>query len=362
MYTADKPADGTGWCACLLNAPAATATITLEQSWDVKNKAVYLFAPSAPDDAAKFIQNLDTLLQSLSSFSNAFLWIANSNAVTKTSTSYTLVQQSPNLQRYTSNNTNLLFGKYINLAVPSGCFIQLSGKKLFFELRSQPGSTIRFSSQVAVSKSQIADDRIYISVTGASSGCIRFGLRFNGASDWKSFDADPRLFYGTPAAANALKFPLLDAGFTSLLAFQASLDPNNQLNNNGVPRTFLAFDTAGPVLTTYLRSSFGNALSLAPYVNFLPDENPLPYAVPGSGAAMLVFSPADKGNTGPNYLLPKGGFHLIAGTALAQPTVLNLLCGLSGLETLSFIPERQLTPATCCYSRTNSPRTCKGTR
>ncbi len=340
LYIADDVLKNQGWCACLLLKPLEES-IDLPTTWKIENNAVYLYAAIAPKDETNFLKELGTYLESLDPHSNVFLWLNNTELISDTTAYYIITKESLVGQRLTNNNANILFAKYVNISVSELCLVTLPSDGLYFKIEEQSG-TIRFSNKLNTSDSHIDDDTLYISMLGPSRGCIRFGLNFNGATDWKAYDTGLKYFYKDKSVLKTMHFPLLDSSFKPRIDFQASLDPNNQLNHTSL-RTFLAFDTADTIFPTYLRSDVGNPIFLSAHINFEPDENELPYKMPSTNASLLVFSSTDKANKDAGYLLMEGAFHLgISDTIPDASETINLLCGLSGLETISFDPQTKV--------------------
>jgi hypothetical protein len=335
LYTAESIPAEAGWCACLLTKPSKE-TLTIAETWNNSSNAAYIYASGAPVNEAAFLKQLTDFLQPLS-YNKAFLWLNDTGNISAGTANYVVGTISLTNQIFTSQSTNILFGGYINLSIGVNCLIKLDDSGSFFTISQ---GSIGFSNQVATSHSQILDNRIYLSMTDSSLGCFRFGLNFNGATDWKAYDTGLKYFYNTASGINSLSFPLLSDTYNANISFQASLDPVNQLNTNNRERTFLAFNTGNTIFPTGLRTSLGNPLYLQPSISFEPNNDKLPYDIPLQHTALLVFSKTDKANTNANYLLMQGGFHLCSSLIpVAASTSVNLLCGLSGIETVLINPQ-----------------------
>ncbi|HXC04668.1 MAG TPA: hypothetical protein VNZ86_07935, partial [Bacteroidia bacterium] len=89
-------------------------------------------------------------------------------------------------------------------------------------------------------------------------------------------------------------------------------------------------------------TDYGYPLSLIPITNFTKDASGQVYPVAGS-AMMLLCSPASENPSYPWYLTVAGSFTINIDSSIAKYTDTNgqmrLLCGLSGLETISFTPQ-----------------------
>lgn len=335
LYTADDMPSGAGWCASFLVKPSKD-TITIKESWNAANSAVYIYAASAPANEATFIKQLTDFLDPLS-YTNAFLWLNDANNISAGTVNFITGSISLTNQIFTNQSTNILFGKYINLSISVNCLITLDTSGQFFVIDQ---GSITFSNQVATSNSQIIDGEIYLSMTGTSLGCIRFGLNFNGSTDWAAYDTGLKYFYTSTTGVQSISYPLLSNTYTPNIPFQASLDPINQLNTDNRQRTFLAFNSGNTIFPTGLRTSLGNALYIQPFISFETNTDNLPYDIPSTNAALLVFSKTDAANTNANYLLMQGGFHMCNSTTPPDTAIpVNLLCGLSGLETIIFNPQ-----------------------
>ncbi|WP_259065283.1 hypothetical protein HDF24_01170 [Mucilaginibacter sp. X4EP1] len=353
FYVGVNPTPAAGWCACLLAQPLKDQpVIGLDTTWAIANNAVYIYAPKAPSDETAFLKLLNNFLNPLSSYTNLFLWINNAETLSGANNQYVAVQQNLVGLRLTNNNANILFGGLVNLSIGINCLVNLDDSNLFFNIVQQNTSgPISFSNNQSTSSSQIVNSTLYISMTGDSLGCFRFGINFIGIGDWNAYNTGLKYFYNdNNGKLNQLNYPLLDNSYTSVILFQASLDPINQLNNAYL-RTYLAFNTGNTIFPTYLRSDVGNMISLIANCNFAANPDALPFSLPADNASLLVFSSSDKAGTLPSYLLMQGGF--FASTPNTKPV--NLLCGLSGVETISVNPRNDNYPGDFLLFITGQP-------
>ncbi|WP_222165187.1 hypothetical protein [Edaphocola aurantiacus] len=350
LYTADDTPANSGWCACFLIAPAKE-TLTITETWKSNNNAVYLYAANAPASEADFIKQLTAYLKSFG-YDNAFLWFNDTGNITAQTVNAILATITLTGQVFTQT-ANILFGKYINLSISVNCLVRLDSSGQFFTISQ---GTITFSNKVATSSSQILNKQIYLSMTGASLGCIRFGLNFNGATDWQAYNTGLQYFYNSGSIQN-ISFPLLSKNYLPQIPFQASLDPVNQLNTDNRQRTFLAFNSGNTIFPTGLNTSLGNALYIQPRIGFTPNTDKLPFDIPLPDTALLVFSKSDKANVNSNYMLMQGGFHICTTDAKPPATnpPVNLLCGLSGIETILCNPQTATYPGDLLFFTINQP-------
>ena len=362
LYVANSPTGSVGWCACLFSEDIDdtedlvfsqvddNTTLTLQQSWEIDGKrAVYIFLKDEPDEST-LVSNLTNYLNSLpwKQGHNYFFWLEDaSNINASTSTYLELVGDPTGTRKVQANPPTqpliLSFGGYINLSISKNCEFDLNADLNYFQLTQTKKNTfLTFSNEAGTSNTQIIDSQFFIPMFGTSRGCIRIGLELDGANDWNAYDVGLRYFYpneNQPEKSNIIMYPILDDGFSDQISCQASFDLLNQLNEDYL-RTYLAFADSALVLPTYLRSNFGLGISLTPDTSFQSNPDNLPFEEPSDESALLVFSPQDKAGLGTYYMVPQAQFNIsMEANQPTAPAMRNLLCGLSGLETIAFMPE-----------------------
>lgn len=362
---------GVGWSAFLLPkaAPTEEPSYTLKTSWALQASppavyGAYFFSRQAPTNVTDFITKAWDWIATLPSrkgASIAFLKDPNGSF------------QASNLQRINinySNGTNFpvvngdfskAFGGYLELfiggAAGSGTAISVNtdGNAFVFKYFTGVGG-IRFAPLTNPGISSV-ETGMPLELDGNLRGCFRPVVFLKASlAGYSSFDVALKYFYGGQSGSvTEFSYPMLDA-YTAgwMIRFQCSLDVWDELNVGYDPltftgplRTYLAFDgmtnnvttPAKPIpIPSFARTDYAIALTLK------PDQSAVAglYPYPTASSALLVFSERKVGSTNKYYLAPQGDFNLGFATG-AKPGPgdegrYNLLCGISGTETIVFRP------------------------
>lgn len=346
LYIANSPSNSVGWCACFYVAPQASDTLTLLESWRANDKGIYLFLKDAPLNEQAFVENLEIYLKSLpwAYGHNYFFWIKDPNDIDTSSVFLELTGGSMT-SRNVYNDLTISFGGYLQLAISNKCNFDISTDANYFILtQSKTNTYLTFSNASDTTHTKIVNRQFFIPMFGPSRGCIRLDLELDGANDWNAFDTGLRYFYPNGNAEQpitSLQYPILGYDYTQTIPVHASLDFADQINENAYLRTYFAFADSTQVFPTYFRSNYGLSMSMAPNALFQDNPDNFPFEEPiDNETALLVFSPRDAQKIENYYLVPSGQFFLSMDEN--SPTIAamrNFLCGLSGSETISFMPQ-----------------------
>lgn len=128
-----------------------------------------------------------------------------------------------------------------------------------------------------------------------------------------------------------------DPSPTDSIGFLATIDPGDPTNEVLPDRTVLTFtgknqDETPTLLVSYYRTAFGHGVSLAPIGAAQAGAGESP-----AGLEIALGEPADS-NTHTFRMSPRGDFVLVVDNP-TEDSVLPLLCGWSGTETLSAAPR-----------------------
>lgn len=351
-----------GWSAFLfLGNPEVKdlpPTIDLKTSWqsNLAGGGCYIFGPRAPVNPGDFVSKLEVLLSNISGGAayRFFAWIRDPDASSLEDSQNQILQAtiSDDGSYLINNNARFEFGGYIYLSITQNCRIAYKDALQLF-LLDQPFSTggIVFNNSQATTQSNIVNNRAYLPFSGPSRGTFRFAMQMAGSSDLTGYNMGLRYFYPkSPGSSDviAILVPLIDLSYNQPILFQVGLDPGDPLNLNTLNpwRTFLAFDDPAAQLATDFRTDFGHRIDFVPVVSKQANPDGYPFDLPTPPCAKLLFSQQKKdssnsfGDSLNFYLGPQGSFALAMDEDPAGPyPIRNLMCGLSGVETVSFFPR-----------------------
>lgn len=238
-----------------------------------------------------------------------------------------------------------LLGRLLDLPIGNLAHFVVSGQcvatpdwddnMLLFRFRPGLGNAhIGFTRPGTRGQIQAQNGLAYLALDGAARGCFRFDVALGGKT--APFDYRTVVEYFSPGteAITALRYPLVDATYGQNMVFQASVDPLHLTSQgNGAPRTFFAFPPGTRIATT-LRTPAGHPVFLEPAGHYLPNETGHPYLLPTEDTGLVVFLAQDADRAAVTW---QGDFHIGLTGDADQPA--QLLCGLSGLETIAFQPK-----------------------
>lgn len=349
-----------GWCAYLVaNGFSGPLDGQLGLTDLPKYPGYLLFSPEAPTiDGNAFVKNVYSFAGGLTQYqSGSFIWLTDPDVQLTSENALQLMLNLSGQWFAVLQPMNYNFGN--NFATffisNNGTQVSIDTTENSIRLTCQPGvSNFTFTSNNLSSSTQIMSG-LEIPLTGKGRGRIRFTLGLNYASDFTGFDISNKYFFLDQQNSNQLtefSYQLVVPGsLNELVLLQASIYPCDLMNATGT-NTYFAFlgqtyNTATQVkaittLSTYYLTSFGYVVSLAPYVNFITDNDSLNY--PTKDSAMVVLSersPNDPADTW--YMLFQGGFALTLDISYQQNIESNgqmqLMCGLASTESISFTPQ-----------------------
>lgn len=354
-------ADNSYWSAYLLAKGVAipeSDTLTLEEL--PKYNGYFLFALSSPTlNADTFVNNVYTFLGPLKTYqSAAVVWFKDPNATLTTSNTTQLMLTGGTNGAYSVlNNYNFNFGNnYATLFISNNSVaLNIDFTNNTFWISGQIGAnnyTFRPNNQA--SSSQIMGN-IEIPLTGIGQGHFRFILGFDAASDFTSFNVAQQYCFLDNSNNNTptvIHYSLIVPGsLNDLIQMQTSIYPCDLLNKTGL-NSYLAFlgttystSTKNYRLTalpSYYQTNFGYPVQLIPHTNFSEIGTSKNY--PEANCSLLVFSEQNPNNqTAIWYMVPQGALSLTLDSAY-KPYVdsqeqMQLMCGLSATETISFTPQ-----------------------
>lgn len=370
LYIGQEQNGDTGWCGYLLpeNALAYPQSIELEDSFSGSYEGAplegsYLFASVPPDlstevKAEAFVKEIWKYIadQALSRWysKRGFLWLLEPGKIDGGNIiSFAFLEEKGNYSvscALTGRVTDQLF-----LFINSNCRVDFNGINLSFKSISE--GDIKFQTTVVGRHldSKIEPDLVCLEFFGASRGCLRFDVSFRRGSALEKqgvFDLlDLGLKYFYRADEDKIMkqtYPVIVTGqSTDWIEFKGSIDFTDIDNGIHPLRTFFAFtgkNVGGrdTLLPTYFRTDMGRPLDLIPIHRFDPGTG-----LPCRESALLIFSRNSSPSSSPDldYYLTFAGDFIIeqvqetgAGKKGANPPV-QLLCGLSGTETISFQPK-----------------------
>ena len=337
------------WCAYLypdipLEPPGR---LSLNDTWEIEKLmgGAYLFASSEPNSYGVFIGKVKNFLKCLGSFKNVIIWFSNPDEEFSTENVWYLKINSTKTNIFvTDNNLNIIFGKYINFSIPSGCIVKYNPEFQHFTISQGPSEAqrIAFSGTASQRDTEVLDKLSYVPFATPSRGSFRFRMLAHDSDFYDNFKVALKYFYRDCKRKKdvAVNYPIFQPTKTRDLSlkFQVALDPLSQVNEENNLRTYLAFENYSLELSSYFRTHFGRGIKLIPGSHY-EDQKNYPYLIPKPCCSMFVFAPQHKKDSSevlPLYMLPKGDFHILVPSVKVP---IQILCGLSGTETISCMPR-----------------------
>lgn len=358
LYVAQSTASDTGWAAFVLpaDAPAQKETLTLAEVWALQQTSVFgafVFAQAAPKNLTTFAANVNTYqAQSVPTpAGHTLLWLQQPDAPITTENANSLITGKNKYYNIVAQDFNAPLGNFATMSVSYNVIVGLNddASAICFTYYNY-FSIVSFAPGIRPGSSNV-DFQSYLSFSGATRGCFTFGMTMQGQGVLTGYGAAFRYFYGgADGQYNELGAPIFAADNANGHPpyFTCCVDPLDAFNTGqpGGLRTYISFTTPGtdnpaPQLITNLRCDTGEVIFLTPVVSFDPvTRQPTAYS------ARLVLQPRTTASAlMPAYFVPAGDFTMvIKGTPLVdgnnKPRPFQLLPGLSGIETISFFPQR----------------------
>ncbi len=344
LYGVPATAGNQGWIAYLLppNSGYTESTITLDNAWAnnnfrATNGGVFVFSSNVPTITSKadVATIVNVLPQNSGSQQNGFLaWVAFATGPTLTPSLITSISFGYSSQYYTPITDPLSFqvSKSITLGLQTNCNVGFQND--LFTITPASGGLCQLLTNFSGAAVNYPLAAVYIPCYGPEIGCTKFDLAFSSPqSNFLTQQLAICYYYG--AAFTELFYPLLTAPATD--NYHVTVDPTDLLNTTAL-RTYYMFApppaaNATQSYTSFFSTDTGIKLSLTPYYNVTNYPNTTNLVFPKNGCALVVMQ-----NTHPlsDYdFTPSGNFYL---SSAQNSNSLNLLCGLSGVETINFVP------------------------
>ena len=345
VFVMPRGPDDAGWCAYLLGRTDTppSAPISIQQSYDAYS-GHYLFALTAPSLAtatevgvftAAVRGYLDTAFGhgTPAQFNGqACVWIPDPAKLRfgpPGATAFTFqFGLSPIATLGTDFNSPI--GSQITLTVPSTTSFAPTDTGM--SLSGTGSLAIGFTTSESSQGPSVSPNAAQLPFAGRFSGCLVLAGAITPSVTFPFLGAGVR--YASPKAAQS--YPLLSAASSTALPYAGAvypLDPVNEAAVASLPpgrvRTTLA-PTGEPALDSWLRLSNGQSAQLVPLGGADADGLPLPHA----GA--LTFEKAGGDDV---YLTLAGDWAIATGSPAPE-----LLCGIFGLERISFRPYAKSPP------------------
>lgn len=342
LYEAQN--DGPNWFAIWYGGKPDQTPLTLSRFWPGTGKnapqrgGVYcFFAPQKPADPGAFVAALKPVLRSLSGAGLYFLWVPDADQVVGRVKIILRVMFTQGPYHLLGGAFGFSIGNLTNFVMSGQCVATpaWNDNLLKFEFRPRlRNANIAFARPGMRGQLQAQGGFAYLVLDGAARGCFRFDVALGTKPAPFDYKAAVEYFYPGANQVSAFRYSLVDAEYNESLVFQASVDPlQPTFQGQGAPRTFLAFPPETRLPTT-LRTNMGRPVFLEPASQYLPDEAGHPYRIPTEDSGLLVFLEQDADQVTAAW---QGDFHISLEGAPPQPV--NLMCGLSGLETIACQPK-----------------------
>jgi len=348
-----------GWCGYVLNPDSGVqppaSGVTLQTLFSTQYPyGIFIFCTQAPavtdtNSANLFAtQVVNFLVSAYGSggvFTNyALVWLQDPTTITSDTVEVTTLSYTTFFGVISPLSYNP--SQNIELAIQTNSPCSLNGDCFNFFNTNPPTPTLYMTTQFGTVYSNPVQN-IYIPTSGPLMGCLVLGLQVPSSNyNFPANLAALNYFYGQGNTGGIFGYSLFDSSQTQDAGeYYVSLDPNDPLNSAGVLRTFMVPITAAAV-PTVLPSGFSTDSGLQLALSSVPDLQVYPgttlIVMPSASTGLFVYTNNQgKGVAGNNYdLVPQGQFSLSLWKQQVPQagTVLNLLGGLSGIETFSFQP------------------------
>ncbi len=351
------------WCAYLLteNSTYQEESIEFSEAWN--NKGYYLFAASPPKNPMEFVKNAWKYFASVKQHYTwvTLAWLTNIESIIDKNVLLLPIQQSTPNNFITQNAFNLYIGNnFTTLFINKSSTIKIIANETTseFVISNFVPTNITFKNNSPGSHNNaVVMNNLSIPFSGTGVGRLRTKIGFNTGTDFDDFDINLKYFHpGDQKNVTEVSFPFLQGESQNLLMVTvASFDPFDYLNTaNDHSNTYFALtgesyhtdtkEIGSLVLKSFFTTDTGHYISLIPSVNLVEEDSDSSNNLfPQPHSSLLVFSERTPGGKLPFYMVPKGDFILSVSEKVLSSSndhgQLNLLCGLSGTETVSFTPN-----------------------
>lgn len=313
FITADATPETARFVYIYRSASPPVTEISFSEAWAAADTGVFCFVPHLPPDFAAFADKarrnyIHRNLQYL-------LWIGRPEQYDWTDGF-----------RVSTKNANVLQQFYLPfrnsaLRIPTHCLCRINDARDGFVLtpHKQAPQLIRTPGGGAPDM-EAATSAVELRLAAKEQGLVRFGVQLTEA-DLNALEVGLRYFRGPAKQVASFHYPVFSVPQGATVNLQAQFDPY-ALDDPGRSRYRFC---PGESIGSYFRNACGQKLQLT-----AASTNP-----PGLVFADRPPRPED-GRYEPVYLLPEGEFAI--GKEAASGAC-QLLCGLSGTETIGFAPE-----------------------
>jgi hypothetical protein len=345
LYGVPATSGNQGWIAYLLppNSGYTENTITLDDAWAnnkfrATNGGVFVFSAMVPTITSKAdVATIVNLLPKNTGVQqNGFLaWLSFAAGGTLTPSLVSTLSFSYTSQYYNpiNNPLSLQVSKSVTLGLQTNCNVAFQND--LFTITPAGGGLCQLLTNFSGSALTYPLTSVYIPCYGPEIGCTKFDLVIgSAATNFLTRQLAISYYYGSPSYTE-ISYPMLVTPATD--NYHVTADPSDLLNTTAL-RTYYLFAPppqakAPQLYTSYFSTDGGLSLKLTPYYNVNPYPNASNLVYPQSDCGLIVMQ-----NTHPQAdydFIPSGNFYM---STVKQATSLNLLCGLSGVETINFVP------------------------
>ncbi|MFG1603720.1 hypothetical protein [Actinoplanes sp. NPDC049265] len=324
---ASDTGDDAGWLGYVLpGAPADLTSFTLTDAVAV-HPGSFTFASTAPtltgDGAGTFVAEVKALLTDTL---RRWFWLARPDRVDASTSNAFAFDASAGQVRM---GTGLSIGANLELTIINGAGFGVQETGLVLSSATGGAAPVAWTGPAALSGGYL--DQAVVVCAGAARGSVRLTQ----AMDRSALHDQLTWGFQTVAADSAAPsgqtlgwYPLADGATGPQVAIQVTLDPLDVFNATGVERTSFAFADATTSLVSGYRTSAGWTVTLCPVVTPPADGQP----------ARLWLHPAPVDSTAQRDFVacPVGDFTVDVQRPAGATSEPELLCGLSGSETIGF--------------------------
>jgi len=332
-----------GWSAYLVvkgkAPPKDPITVREGLSQDGAVSGHFLFAPVQPplstgEEVDRFVNAVwDYIANTFSAGSTAFVWIPDPRSPSHGAIAFTYLRQGNFIAVQSGFKAKL--GAQMSLLIASRVFLTPTADE--DGVRFQSGGQIGFETQPLGHAPQIGPSGLQLPCVGPYTGCFLFDGNLMPYSNTLSF-FETGIRYCHPAATQI--YPVIETEIAEQISYTAAFDPLDPVNagpnvdrKTGRIRTLFApIDIAGgpAVFDSWLRTATGLATKLMPLGGSTRE------APPAARAGAFVFERSGKADdaASPVYMSFAGDWGILVGDG--APSAYELLCGIDGLERVSF--------------------------
>lgn len=356
--------EGGVWLGYLLSEDGGPNLMSLEESWkgywglprressrarsrpDYRNGGCYLFCGEEPELNGNFMKNLTNFLDRLNGtygdYYRYIFWFENPNSDDLKGQYIPIKKKSDDRGQVVSiNRQDWITLRNIQIRLSQGVEISLDSENVQFLLQQLPGVDIKLYNTIGpifFGKVAPNDDTPYVCIplTGTGPGALKFDASLRVDAQVNEFEiarVSLKYFYKNEAEDICSQlYPVFDLPASNPILFRVSLDPMHPLDHARSNFTFVGYGgILPPSFTTWFRLDLGHVITLTPKPNesslvLSADKTRLQEAKPQNDTFYLTLSG--------DYIIgleDPSKFHPTADRPLPQ-----LLCGLSGLESISF--------------------------